>query len=276
MGTLRLIGRCCAIAVGLALCLLSVSVISDPVQGGNSATHGGLAESTLRNDFFVAGAMLADLDHFLPPGVPQTDSPAFTAGLIDRAKNGTNNLRYFAMGWLEHLDQDNEFIISVANIQAIYPSYTATDVRLAFDYLTITQYPTYVNVTFINDHAYIVDAVAAGFTNISSSQVKQAIWDFVFSEDAQNPGLNAQVLLAQAYAALFPDRVANMASEYDSYFRRTTLRYQNPFLGYFYRRVSKTMISDMRRDGRPEPKDESQLVAPKYTGFLPRTTAFRL
>lgn len=254
MGTLRVFGRSCAIAFFLAFCLLSVSTISSPVTASNFATHGGLAEDTLNNDFFIAGAMLADIDHFLPPGVPQTDSLVFTSGLIDRAKNGTNNLRYFAMGWLEHLDQDNEFIVSVANIQAVYPSYTVTDIRLAFDYLTITQHPTYVNVTFINGYAEIVDAIAAGFTNISSSQVRTAIWDFVFSESAQNPGLNAQMQLAQLFAVLFPDRVANMASEYDSYFQRTTSGHQNPFLGYFYNRVVKSMISKMRRGGRPEPK----------------------
>lgn len=254
VGTLWVFGRSCAVVVSLAFCLLSVSIVSDPVQGGNSATHGGLAENTLRNDFFIAGAMLADIDHFLPPGVPQTDSLAFTSGLIDRAKNGTNNLRYFAMGWLEHLDQDNEFIVSVANIQATYPSYTVTDIRLAFDYLTITQHPTYVNVTFINGYAEIVDAIAAGFTNISSSQVRTAIWDFVFSESGQNPGLNAQMQLAQLFAVLFPDKVANMANEYDSYYQRTIAGHQNPFLGYFYNRVVKSMINTMRSGNRPEPR----------------------
>jgi hypothetical protein len=229
-------------------------MLSGPVLGSNSATHGGLAEDTLNNDFFIAGAMLADIDHFLPPGVPQTDSMPFTSGLIDRAKNGTNNLRYFAMGWLEHLDQDNQFIISVANIQAIYPSYTATDVRLAFDYHTITQHPTYVNVTFINGYGEIVDAIAAGFTNISSSQVRTAIWDFVFSESAQNPGLNAQMQLAQLFAVLFPTKVANMASEYDSYYQRSISGHQNPFLGHFYERVVKSMISTMRSRNRPEPR----------------------
>ena len=248
MGTLRVFGRSCAIFVSVTFCLLSVSMMSSPILGSNFATHGGLAEDTLNNDFFIAGAMLADIDHFLPPGVPQTDSLAFTSG--------ANNLRYFAMGWLEHLDQDNQFVVSVANIQATYPSYTVTDIRLAFDYLTITQHPTYVNVTFINGYAEIVDAIAAGFTNISSSQVGTAIWDFVFSESAQNPGLNAQMQLqlAQLFAVLFPDKVANMASEYDSYYQRTIAGHQNPFLGHFYNRVVKSMISKMRMGGRPEPK----------------------
>jgi hypothetical protein len=254
VGTLRVTGKGCAIVVLLAFCLLSASVFCSPVIGSNFATHGGLAEDTLNNDFFIAGAMLADIDHFLPPGVPQTDSVAFTSGLIDRAKTGTNNLRYLAMGWLEHLDQDNEFVVSVGNIQATYPSYTVTDIRLAFDYHTITQHPTYVNVTFINGYTEIVDAIAAGFTNISSSQVRTAIWDFVFSESAQNPGLNAQMQLAQLFAVLFPDKVVNMASEYDSYYQRTISDHQNPFLGYFYNRVVKSMISKMRRGGRPEPK----------------------
>ncbi|MEE9223861.1 MAG: hypothetical protein V3U51_03840 [Thermoplasmata archaeon] len=254
MGTLKVFGKSCAIVVSVAFCLLSVSMLNSPVMGSNSATHGGLAEDTLNNDFFIAGAMLADIDHFLPLGVPQTDSLAFTSGLIDRAKNGTNDLRFFAMGWLEHLDQDNEFVVSVVNIQAVYPSYTVTDIRLAFDYLTITQHPTYVNVTFINGYDEIVDAIAAGFTNISSSQVRTAIWDFVFSESAQNPGLNAQMRLAQLFAVLFPDKVANMASEYDSYYQRTTSGRHNPFLGYFYNRVMKSMISKMRSGNRPEPK----------------------
>ncbi len=254
MGTLRVFGRSYAIFVSVAFCLLSVSMMSSPILGSNFATHGGLAENTLNNDFFIAGAMLADIDHFLPPGVPQTDSLAFTSGLIERAKNGTNNLRYFAMGWLEHLDQDNEFIVSVANIQATYPSYTVTDIRLAFDYLTITQHPTYVNVTFINGYAEIVDAIAVGFSNISSSQVRTAIWDFVFIESAQNPGLNAQMQLAQLFAVLFPEKVANMASEFDSYYQRTTAGHQNPFLGHFYNRVVKSTISKMRRGTRPGPK----------------------
>ena len=276
MGTLRSIGKTFTIVIALAFCLLSLGFLSTPALGSNSATHGGLAENTLRNDFFVAGAMLADLDHFLPPGVPQTDTPAFTAGLIERAKSGLNNLRYFAMGWLEHLEQDDEYLVSVANIQTVYPSYTANDVRLAFDYLTVTQHPTYVNVTFVNSHDYIVDAIAAGFTNITSAQVRQAIWDFVFSDNIENPGLNLQVQAAQIYAALYPDRVANMASEYDSYYQRTTLTYQNPFLGYFYRRVSPAMIDDMRRDNWPEPKQAVQPVAPEHVDFLPRSVAFRL
>ncbi|MEE9116470.1 MAG: hypothetical protein V3U09_06185, partial [Thermoplasmata archaeon] len=71
---------------------------------------------------------------------------------------------------------------------------------------------------------------------------------------AQNPGLNAQVQLAQLFAFLFPDKVANMASEYDSYFQRTTTSYQNPFLGYFYHRVVKSMISKMRRGAGPGPR----------------------
>ena len=254
MGTLRVLGRSCAIVVSVVFCLLSVSVLNGPVMGSNSATHGGLAENTLNNDFFIAGAMLADIDHFLPPGVPQTDSLAFTSGLIDRAKNGTHNLRYFAMGWLEHLDQDNEFIVSVASIQAVYPSYTVTDIRLAFDYLTITQHPTYVNVTFINGYAEIVDAIAAGFTNISSSQVRTAIWDFVFSESAPNLGLNAQMQLAQLFASLFPDKVGNMAIEFDSYYQRTTSGHQNPFLGHFYNGVMTGMTRKMRRVAGPGPK----------------------
>ncbi len=257
MGTLRVFGRSCAIVVSVAFCLLSVSMMSSPILGSNFATHGGLAKNTLNNDFFIAGALLADIDHFLPPGVPQTDSLAFTSGLIERAKNGTNDLRYFALGWLEHLDQDNQFVVSVANIQAVYPGYTVTDIRLAFDYLTITQHPTYVNVTFINGYAEIVDAIAAGFTNISSSQVRTAVWDFVFSESAQDPGLNAQMQLAQLFAVLFPDKVANMASEFDSYFQRTTSGHQNPFLGYFYNRVVKSMISKMRSEHRPEPKSHA-------------------
>lgn len=276
MGTLRFIGKSFTTILTAGLCLLSLSFIGAPALGSNSATHGGLAENTLRNDFFVAGAMLADLDHFLPPGVPQTDTPAFSAGLIERAKSGVNNLRYFAMGWLEHLEQDDEYLVSVANIQAVYPSYTANDVRLAFDYLTVTQHPTYVNVTFVSSYDYIVEAIAAGFTNITSAQVRQAIWDFVFSDNIENPGLNLQVQAAQIYAALYPDRVANMASEYDSYYQRTTLTYQNPFLGYFYRRVSPAMISDMRRDDGPEPKEAAQLMTQRYIASLPKFAPFRL
>jgi hypothetical protein len=254
VGTLRVIGRSFVVVVLLTLCLFSVSIISSSTLGSNFATHGGLAESTFDNEFFVAGSMLADLDHFLPPGVPQTDSVVFTSGLVARAWSGSLDLRYFAMGWVEHLEQDSEFGKSVANIQAVHPGYTDADIRLGFDYLSINQHPTDVNVTFIMSNTEIVEAIRAGFTNITSVQIQQAIWDYVVSESIQSPGYLAQMQFAQVFAFLYPEKIAGMQDEYNSYAQRVTRSIKNPFLGEFSNLMVKGDINNARRGDPPVPK----------------------
>jgi len=245
----------------LTTLLLSVSIIPGPAQGANFATHSGLAQSTLDNDFFVAGAMLADIDKFLPPGVPQTDSFSFTTGLVERARNGTNDLKYFAMGWYEHLEQDTEFSNSVQNIRVVHPEYTDSEIRLGFDYLSMTQHPTDVNVTFIMDNDEIIEAIRSGFTNVTSQQVKQAIWDYVFSESIQAPGLLLQMQAAQAFAALYPDKISEMSNEYNSYSHRVTAHYHNPFFGQFSYDIVRHELLVIGKGRRNIPEDERRFSA---------------
>lgn len=233
MGKLPIIEKIGYVLAILLAVFITSSCCSTSVEGANFATHGGLAENTLDNDFFVAGAMLADLDKFLPPGVPQTDSPSFANGMIDRARSGSNDVKYFATGWYEHLDQDSEFSNSVLAIQSVHPEYIQNDIRLGFDYLTMTSHPTDVNVTFIMDHTEILDAIRAGLTNITNEQIRQAIWDYVFSESIEKPGLLVQMKGAEIYAILYPERIAAMVDEYNSYFDRVTADYYNPFWGMF-------------------------------------------
>jgi hypothetical protein len=276
VGTLRYAGRSCAIVVLLTFAVLSVNIANGPVLGSNSAAHGGLAESTLDNEFFVAGAMLADIDHYLPPGVPMTDSSAFTSGLIQRAKTGSADLKYFAMGWYEHLEQDKQFTVSVANIQAVHPEYTDPEIRLGFDHLSIIQHPTDVNVTFIMNHAEIVEAIRAGFTNISTVQVKQAIWDYVFSEDIQSPGLLILKQFAQVFAALYPEKVDEMRAEYDSYSTRVTAGYFNPFMDGFRYDVQEPEKIWIRNGHEADPTDEVKLTRSRTPVALPQRSPFEL
>jgi hypothetical protein len=276
VGTLRYTGRSCAIAVLLVFALSTAGIANTPALGSNSATHGGLAESTLDNEFFVAGAMLADIDHYLPPGVPRTDSSAFTSGLIQRAKTGSADLKYFATGWLEHLEQDRQFTVSVANIQAVHPEYTDPEIRLGFDYLSIIQHPTDVNVTFIMNHAEIVEAIRAGFTNISTVQVKQAIWNYVFNEDIQSPGLLILKQLAQIFAALYPEKVDEMRAEYDSYSARVTAGYFNPFMDGFRYDVQGPKKIWIRKGHEADPTDEVKLNRSRVPVELPQRFPFGL
>ncbi len=245
MGTLSSIRKVCCVLAILLAALLANTCFSGPAQGANFATHGGLAENTLDNDFFVAGAMLADLDKFLPPGAPQTDSHSFANGLIDRARPGSNDVKYFAMGWYEHLDQDSEFLNSVLAIQSVHPEYSTNDIRLGFDYLTMQSHPTDVNVTFIMDHTEILDAIRGGLTNITNEQIRQAIWDYVFSESFEAPGLLLQIKGAEIYATLYPERVAEMVDEYNSYFDRVTADYYNPFFWLFTVDIVDRAILDL-------------------------------
>ncbi|UCD92577.1 MAG: hypothetical protein JSV43_01215 [Methanobacteriota archaeon] len=233
VGTLSTSKKVRYVLVILLAAYIANSCCSGPAQGANFATHGGLAENTLDNDIFVAGALLADLDKFLPPGVPQTDSHSFATGLIDRAKGGSNDLKYFATGWYEHLDQDSEFYNSFLAIQAVHPEYTQNDVRLVFDYLTIQSHQTDVNVTFIMDHTEILDAIRGGLTIITNEQIRLAIWDYMFSESLQAPGLLLQMKAAELYASVYPERVNDMVAEYNSYFDRVTADYYDPFWGMF-------------------------------------------
>ncbi len=226
------VARRCFTATVLLFSLVTSHFILTDARGANFATHGGLAESTLDNEFFVAGAFLADVGYFLP-GSPASDIPSFTDGLVERAKSGSNELRYFAMGWYEHLDQDSEFFDSVQTIRALHPEYLTSDVRMAFDYLSIIRHPTDVNVTFIMNHTEILEAVRVGFTGVSTTQLCQAIWDFVHSYSAQQPGLLYQMDAAMVYSVVYPDRIAEMEAEYESYVSRVTAGYHNPFLGYF-------------------------------------------
>ncbi len=268
MGKVGSIPRKCSVVIVLFISLVLCQFLSGDCRGSNFATHGGLAESTLDNRFFVAGAFLADVGYFLS-GSPASDTPVFANGLIDRAKAGSNDLRYFAMGWYEHLDQDSEFFESVQTIRAVHPEYLTSDVRLAFDYLSITRHPTDVNVTFIMDHAEILEAVRIGFTGVSTEQLRQAIWDFVHSYSAQQPGLLYQMDAAMVYSVIYPERIAEMEAEYESYVTRVTAGYFNPFLGYFTHEVQKQDIGTIRKGYRNIPYHVRKVFAPKVADNIP-------
>jgi hypothetical protein len=267
VGNVGSIARICFIVMILFLSLISSQIILDDARGANFATHGGLAERTLDNEFFVAGAFLADVGYFLP-GSPASDIPSFANGLVERAKAGSNELRYFAMGWYEHLDQDAEFFDSVQTIRAVHPEYTTSDVRLAFDYLSITRHPTDVNVTLIMNHTEILEAVRVGFTGVSTAQLRQAIWDFVHSYSAQQPGLLYQMDAAMVYSLLYPERIVEMEAEYESYVSRVTAGYYNPFLGYFTRDVPNG-IDTIRTGFRNIPYHIRKVFAPKIADNIP-------
>ncbi|MCK4443336.1 MAG: hypothetical protein KAW09_02255 [Thermoplasmata archaeon] len=268
MGKLGSVTGRCFIVIVLFLSLISSHLLLNDARGSNFATHGGLAESTLDNEFFVAGAFLADVGYFLP-GSPASDIPSFTNGLVDRAKSGSNELRYFVMGWYEHLDQDSEFFDSVQTIRSVHPEYTTSDVRLAFDYLSITRHPTDVNITFIMNHTEILEAVRIGFTGVSTAQLRQAIWDFVHSYSAQQPGLLYQMDAAMVYSVVYPDRIAEMEAEYESYVGRVTASYYNPFLGYFTNDVQKDDIDTIRTGYRNIPYHLRKVFAPKIADNIP-------
>jgi len=204
--------------------LLALSLAS-PTQAANFGAHAGLANGVWADPYFRAGALLADVDHFLPPGEPRTDDIVFTQGLVSRAWPLSRNAWRFATGWHEHLDQDNRFAESVARVQSTYPAYSDPDVRLAFDYWTLTKHRFPTDYDWILTDAEILELVAGGLVGTDANGVRAAVDDLLHSADLSNPGLALQLDAARLYGFAYPARVADMEAEYDRFYGRVTAGY---------------------------------------------------
>lgn len=199
--------------------------LAPPGAAANFGVHAGLGYHAWGDQYFRAGALLADLDHFLPPGEPRTDDLAFTQGIIDRARPLSRNAWRFATGWYEHLDQDARFADSRDRTLAAHPSYTDTDVRLAFDFLTLQRHPFPTSFDFLLANNEILRLIQGGLVSTDLAGVRDAVFRLLHSTDMNAPGLDLQLQAAQLYGQVYPSRVTDMAAEYDSYFRLVTASY---------------------------------------------------
>ncbi len=212
-------------AAATALAVMVLALLTMPAQAANFGTHAGLANDLWADPYFRAGALLADVDHFLPPGEPRTDDAAFAAGIAQRAWNGSRNAWRFATGWYEHLDQDQEFADARGRIQAGYPSYTDTDVRLAFDYWTIRKHAFPTNFDWILADDEVLALIQGGLVGTDLAGVRVAVDGLLHSTDLNDPGLALQIQAANAYGTFYGDRARNMEAEYNRYVRLVTASY---------------------------------------------------
>ena len=211
-----------SLAAVVALLALSVAM---PAQAANFGAHAGLANDLWADPYFRAGALLADVDHFLPPAEPRTDDLAFSLGLAQRAWDGSRNAWRFATGWYEHLDQDQQFADARDRVLAVYPSYTDADVRLAFDFWTIRKHPFPTNFDWILADDEILTLIQGGLVATDLAGVRAAVDGLLHSLDLNNPGLSLQIQAANTYGALYADRARNMEAEYDRFVRFVTASY---------------------------------------------------
>ena len=211
-----------AAAIIVAVSLLA---FAPHAQAANFGVHAGLADDVWGDRYFRAGALLADVDHWLSPGEPQTDSLAFAQGLVQRAWPGSRNAWRFATGWYEHLDQDARYGESYARIVAAYPAYTDTDVRLAFDYWTLRKHPFPTDFDWILGDGEALQLIAGGLVATDAAGVRAAVDGLLHSTDLGDPGLAIQISAANAYGVFYPDRVANMEAEYDRFYALVTASY---------------------------------------------------
>lgn len=209
----------------LAAVLLACVAAIPSVEAANFGTHAGLANDLWADPYFRAGALLADVDHFLPPGEPRTDDAAFSLALAQRAWNGSRNAWRFATGWYEQIDQDQQFADSVNRIVARYPAYADADVRLAFDFWTLRRHPFPTNFDWILSDVEVLSLIQGGLVGTDLVGVRAAVDGLLHSSDINNPGLALQVQAANTYGALYQDRVRNMEAEYDRYVRLVTNSY---------------------------------------------------
>ena len=226
-------------------------------RGANFPTHAGCAEDTNASKYFVAGAMLADLDHFLP-GSFHSDTRAVALKLLSGARLPKERL--FALGWYEHaVDQDPSFSLSVNAIQkqfpkykkvyywkkkrawwgtyyvlayrSVYvgPKYSLNDIRLAFDYRTLTRHASGVSPLFVARDGDLLDLLAFGLDyTYRKDQIQDAVYKYVFQLSLSDPGLLAQEAAALGYGGTHPGAVRDMGAEYENYYRNVTSGYYNP------------------------------------------------
>src|SRR3972149_3128231 len=175
---------------GLAVVLAVVGVVLlvTPTQAANFGAHTGLANDLWADPYFRAGALLADVDHWLSPGEPRTDDIAFSTALAARAWNGSRNAWRFATGWYEHLDQDQQFADSRDRVLAAYPAYTDADVRLAFDYWAIRKHPFPANYDWILADSEVLSLIQGGLVARGLTGVRAAVDALLPSTNLGNPG----------------------------------------------------------------------------------------
>jgi len=207
-----------AVVIGLVLLAL-------PAQAANFGTHTGLANDIWEDPYFSAGALLADVDHWLSPTEPRTDDVAFSSALAARAWNGSRNAWRFATGWYEHVDQDQQFANSRDRILSAYPAYTDVDVRLAFDFWSIWKHPFPTDYDWILGDTEVLSLIQGGLVATDLAGVRAAVNELLHSTNLSNPGLALQIQAANTYGAFYPDRTRNMEAEYDRYVRLVTASY---------------------------------------------------
>ena len=142
-----------------------------------------------------------------------------------RAWNGSRNAWRFATGWYEHLDQDQQFADARDRVQTMYPTYTDTDVRLAFDYWTVRKHPFPLNFDWTLADGEVLALIQGGLVGTDLAGVRAAVDGLLHSSDLNNPGLALQVQAASAYGTLYGDRARNMEAEYDRYVLLVTASY---------------------------------------------------
>jgi hypothetical protein len=214
--------------VPIAVLVLALAAILAPAQAANFGAHAGVANGVFVDPYFRAGALLADVDHWLSPSEPRTDTPAFAQGLQQRAWLGSRNAWRFVNGWYDHLDADVRFTDSAARILAAYPAYTVTDVRLAFDYWTLAKHPFPTDYEWVLADAEVLALVQGGLFATDLAGVRAAVDQLLHSTNLSAPGLALQLDAARLYGILNPTRVAAMEAEFDRFWSAATARFVPP------------------------------------------------
>ena len=260
-----------------AISALLALLLAPGAQAANFGVHAGLADDLWADPYFRAGALLADVDHWLPPGEPQTDSVAFSLGMVQRAWPLSRHAWRFATGWYEHLDQDARYGQSYGRIVAAYPAYTDTDVRLAFDYWTLRKHPFPENFDWILNDGEVLQLIADGLTATDASGVRAAVDLLLHSTDFNEPGLALQLQAARAYGVVYPDRVANMQAEYDRFYRLVTAGYSEVLPRIDLRlRTMATIVARYAANpaaAMPILRAAMDLEAVRPTGWMPEMAA---
>ncbi|HEV8594166.1 MAG TPA: hypothetical protein VGR51_01390 [Thermoplasmata archaeon] len=255
----------------LVLAIVLVALVP-PAQAANFGSHAGLADDVWSDPHFRAGALLADVDHWLSPAEPRTDTLAFALGIAQRAWTGSRNAWRFATGWYEHLDQDARFAESEVRILAVYSSYTDTDVRLAFDFLTLQKHPFPADFDWVLADGEALALIQGGLTATDGAGVRQAVDDLLHSQNYSLPGLSLQLDAARAYGLFYPDRVANMQAEYDAYYARVTAGYYPilPRLDLELRTILSIVMRNAASPGAvlPSLKNAMALEAMRPAGWM--------
>ncbi|MBI3270505.1 MAG: hypothetical protein HYZ53_15965 [Planctomycetes bacterium] len=244
-----------ALALPVAFAAAALALAPRPALPSNLNTHAGGAEAVNADPYFVAGAILADLNHYLPTSY-QTDTAVIAGKLLAHAV--TPHEHQFALGWYEHVDQDGAFSAAVAAAQAHHrrtkrvlhtswvgspiphpvfswttvddgPRYSVLQIRLAFDAMTLRSHPAHTLPLFVVTDDAILDLIVVGLDGqVSKDQVKTAILRSVFQVSLTDPGLIPQAAAAYLYGVLLPGAIHDLSDEYAAYWSATTAAYYQP------------------------------------------------